>query len=214
MVAADGKVVPLRRRIGAALDLSHAPPKDIGRISILLVARHHAAFAADALRHVEMKAVLLAGAGIRSGWAAEPAPQNEPVALSSAAGRSGKCATSSCCMRSSRGSSTVSSLDEETLSASARANTRAFQHSHVELRVAGSSGSRCEITQTNRPAAEPVWEAKQRKNAAPIGVTAFEHNGKLDDTQVETRWPRKDGIKVGRKFPAFQILMRSSRAVL
>jgi hypothetical protein len=46
--------------IVAALDFSHAPPVDRGRIAVLLVARNDAALAADALRHVEVKTVLLA----------------------------------------------------------------------------------------------------------------------------------------------------------
>jgi hypothetical protein len=48
------------------------------------------------------------------------------------------------------------------------------------------------------PAAEPVWES-EAKNTAPIGVTAFEHIGKVDDTQVERRWLHKDGIKASCK---------------
>jgi len=60
MVAAHGKVMAMREGISAAFDFSHPPPEDIGGIAILLVARHHATFAADALRHVEMKSVLFA----------------------------------------------------------------------------------------------------------------------------------------------------------
>jgi hypothetical protein len=48
-------------RVSASLDFTHAPPKDIGRISILLIAGHHAAFAADAARHIKVKAVLFSG---------------------------------------------------------------------------------------------------------------------------------------------------------
>ena len=58
MIAAHREIVALRIRIVAAFDFAHAPPVDVGRISVLLVAGHHAAFAADALRHVEVKAVL------------------------------------------------------------------------------------------------------------------------------------------------------------
>ena len=61
MVAAHRQVMALHVGIVAALKLAHAPPVNRGRISILLVARHDAAFAADALRHVEVEAVLLAG---------------------------------------------------------------------------------------------------------------------------------------------------------
>lgn len=53
--------MPLRAGIGAALDLSHTPPENIRGISILFVAGHNAAFAADTLRHVEVESVLLAG---------------------------------------------------------------------------------------------------------------------------------------------------------
>ena len=58
MVAAHGNVKALRIWIEATFDLADAAPVDVGRISILLVAGHHAALATDALRHVEMKAVL------------------------------------------------------------------------------------------------------------------------------------------------------------
>ena len=44
-----------------ALDFAHAPPVDRRRIAVLFVAGHHAALAADALRHVEVKAILFAG---------------------------------------------------------------------------------------------------------------------------------------------------------
>jgi hypothetical protein len=49
----------LRVRIPAALDLANPSPVDLRGIPVLLVASHHAALAADALRHIEMKAVLL-----------------------------------------------------------------------------------------------------------------------------------------------------------
>jgi hypothetical protein len=55
--------MPLRVRIVAAFNFAHPPPIQRRRISILLIARHHAAFAADALRHVEVKPVLFAGLG-------------------------------------------------------------------------------------------------------------------------------------------------------
>jgi hypothetical protein len=47
-------------RIPAAFDLSDPPPVDFGWVSVLLVAGHHAALATDALRHVEVKAILFA----------------------------------------------------------------------------------------------------------------------------------------------------------
>jgi hypothetical protein len=52
--------MPAGCRICASLDLSYAPPKNVCRITVLLVACDYAAFAADAFRHVEMKSVLLA----------------------------------------------------------------------------------------------------------------------------------------------------------
>src|SRR5438552_12655463 len=51
---------PLRVRIPPAFDLTYAPPINLRRVSVLLVACHHAALAADALRHVKVKPVLLA----------------------------------------------------------------------------------------------------------------------------------------------------------
>ena len=60
VVAAHRKVMALRVGIVAAFHLAHAPPVEFRRVAVLLVAGHHAAFAADALRHVEVEAVLLA----------------------------------------------------------------------------------------------------------------------------------------------------------
>ena len=60
VVAAHRKVVALRIRIVAAFHFAHAPPVDRRRIAVLFVAGHHTALAADALRHIEVKAVLLA----------------------------------------------------------------------------------------------------------------------------------------------------------
>src|SRR5437773_6820290 len=51
---------PLRVRIPPAFDLTHAPPINLRRVSVLLVACHHAALAAYALGHVKVKSVLLA----------------------------------------------------------------------------------------------------------------------------------------------------------
>jgi len=60
VVAAHGEVMALYIRIVAALQFTHAPPVNRGWISVLLVARHHAALAADALGHVKVEAILLA----------------------------------------------------------------------------------------------------------------------------------------------------------
>src|SRR5690348_5012593 len=49
---------PLCVRIPAALNFSDPAPVNLRGISILLIASYHAAFAADAFRHVEMKSVL------------------------------------------------------------------------------------------------------------------------------------------------------------
>jgi len=47
-------------RVPSTLDFSDAPPVDLRGIPVLLVARDNATLAADALRHVEVKAVLFA----------------------------------------------------------------------------------------------------------------------------------------------------------
>jgi hypothetical protein len=60
VIAADREVVANGGWICAAFDLSDAPKEDVGGISVLLVARYDAALTPNALRHVEMKAVLLA----------------------------------------------------------------------------------------------------------------------------------------------------------
>ncbi len=60
MIAAHGKVQSPRVGIPAASDFSDAAPVDIRRVSILFVAGDDATFAADALRHVEVEAVLFA----------------------------------------------------------------------------------------------------------------------------------------------------------
>ena len=46
---------------GAAFDLADAPPAKIGGVAVLLVAGDLAGAAADALCHVEVEAILLAG---------------------------------------------------------------------------------------------------------------------------------------------------------
>jgi hypothetical protein len=60
MVTAHREIEPVCVGVKAALDLAHAPPVNGRRISILLVAGNHTALATNALRHVEVKAILLA----------------------------------------------------------------------------------------------------------------------------------------------------------
>src|SRR5260370_37144251 len=67
MIAAHGNVPALRVRINAAFDLADASPIEFRWVAILLVARHHAAFATDALRHIEVEAILLAFSNLPSG---------------------------------------------------------------------------------------------------------------------------------------------------
>jgi hypothetical protein len=59
--AAHGEVKALRIRVVPALDFTDAPPVQLRRITILFVAGHDAALAADTLRHVEVKSILFAG---------------------------------------------------------------------------------------------------------------------------------------------------------
>jgi hypothetical protein len=61
VVAAHRQVQAMRIGIPSAFDLSHPSPIDVRRISVLLVAGYNAALATDALRHIKVKAVLLAG---------------------------------------------------------------------------------------------------------------------------------------------------------
>ena len=49
----------LRIRVIPTLHFADAPPVERSRIAVLLIAGHHAALAADALRHVEVKSILL-----------------------------------------------------------------------------------------------------------------------------------------------------------
>jgi hypothetical protein len=56
--------MPLGIGIVAAFDFADAPPVEFRGIAILLIAGDNAAFAADALRHVEVETVLFAGAGL------------------------------------------------------------------------------------------------------------------------------------------------------
>jgi hypothetical protein len=61
MIATHGQVVPHGVRVDAALDLAHAAPLNLSRVAVLLVARDHTALATDALRHIQVEAILLAG---------------------------------------------------------------------------------------------------------------------------------------------------------
>ena len=47
----------------AAFEFTDAAPVEVGGVAVLLVAGYDAALAADALRHVEMKAILFTDAG-------------------------------------------------------------------------------------------------------------------------------------------------------
>lgn len=51
----------LRIGIPTSFDLTDTAPIDLRGISILLIAGHYTAFAANALGHVEVKAILLTG---------------------------------------------------------------------------------------------------------------------------------------------------------
>jgi hypothetical protein len=59
MVAAHRKVVTARIRVNPAFDFADTPPVKVCGITVLLVTCHLAGAAADALRHIEVKAVLL-----------------------------------------------------------------------------------------------------------------------------------------------------------
>src|SRR4030095_6271036 len=61
VIAAHGQVQPLRIGVPSAFDFADATPIDLSGISVLLVASDDTAFTANTLRHVEVKAVLLAG---------------------------------------------------------------------------------------------------------------------------------------------------------
>jgi hypothetical protein len=61
VIASHRQMQTLCLRIPAAFDFADPPPVDFSRIAVLLVASHHTTLAPDALRHIEMKAVLLAG---------------------------------------------------------------------------------------------------------------------------------------------------------
>jgi D-aminopeptidase len=63
VVAPHRQVRAVHRRKPAALNLTNTPPVDRRRVGVLFVAGDDAALAADALRHVHMKTVLLALCG-------------------------------------------------------------------------------------------------------------------------------------------------------
>jgi hypothetical protein len=50
----------LRQGIIASLNFAHPAPVQLSGVPVLLVARHNATLAADALRHIEVEAVLFA----------------------------------------------------------------------------------------------------------------------------------------------------------
>jgi hypothetical protein len=60
MIAAHGKVESACIGIPATFDFANAPPLNRGRISVLFIAGNDAAFAADALAHIEVEAILFA----------------------------------------------------------------------------------------------------------------------------------------------------------
>lgn len=60
MIATHRQMQPLRVRIPATFNFADASPIDVRGISVLLVASNDATLAADTLRHIKMKAVLLA----------------------------------------------------------------------------------------------------------------------------------------------------------
>jgi hypothetical protein len=67
VIAAHGKVKSLCFGVDSAFEFADFTPLEVRGIVILLVACHFAAVASDAAGHVEMEAILFAGAG-RGGW--------------------------------------------------------------------------------------------------------------------------------------------------
>jgi len=61
VIAAHRQVMALRMRIMAAFHFADTAPIDCGRIAILLVTSHYAAFATDTLRHIEVETILFTG---------------------------------------------------------------------------------------------------------------------------------------------------------
>ena len=56
--------MPLGIWIVAAFDFAHAAPVEFRGIPVLLITGDNAAFAADALRHIEVETILFAEAGL------------------------------------------------------------------------------------------------------------------------------------------------------
>lgn len=78
-------------------------------------------------------------------------------------------------------------MDEETLSASAFANTGAFQRSQIELRwlaLRGADAKSLRRIDRRRSQSGESEAANERRSGRS---DCAEHNDKLDDTQVETR---------------------------
>jgi hypothetical protein len=61
VIATHREIETRRERPGTAFDLANTSPMNLCRIAILLIASHLARAAPDALRHVEVKSILLAG---------------------------------------------------------------------------------------------------------------------------------------------------------
>src|SRR5690348_5035070 len=61
MIASYGEIQTAGVRIEAAFDFTYTTPVDLCWIPILLIAGDYTTLAADALSHVEMESVLLAG---------------------------------------------------------------------------------------------------------------------------------------------------------
>jgi hypothetical protein len=60
MIATHRKVMPPRIGISTAFDLANAAPQNVRGISVLLVTRHDAALATNALGHIEVESILFA----------------------------------------------------------------------------------------------------------------------------------------------------------
>jgi hypothetical protein len=63
VIATDREIVSACGGITAAFNLANATPKNVGRIPVLFIAGHYAAFAAYATGHIEMETILFAGCG-------------------------------------------------------------------------------------------------------------------------------------------------------
>jgi hypothetical protein len=63
MIAAHGKIVAVRVRVCSTFDLTHAPPENVSWVPVLFVTGNNAAFAADTLRHIEVKPILFSRPG-------------------------------------------------------------------------------------------------------------------------------------------------------